>query len=106
MSDRISQSAGEYSCSASRYDFLRITITMVEVWQKDTCEGKYLKELYDRRIKTSRKASWSTESWPGEAKEYADFSRAFKGYGGQFWTDIKGLEDRRILLIGGIMVNR
>ena len=101
MRDRISQGAGEYSYIASRYDFLRIAIAMVEDWQQDTCEGKYLKELYDRRIKTGRTANWRIRVKPGATNKYGDFTAASKGYGGQFWTDFKGLEDRPILLMGG-----
>ena len=50
MSERIKQGAGQYGISATRYDFLRIAKAMMDDWQNDTCEGRYLKEMYGRRI--------------------------------------------------------
>ena len=35
---------------ASRYDYLRIAKAIMDDYQNQTCEGKYLKEIYKRRI--------------------------------------------------------
>ena len=42
---------GRYSFYATRYDYLRISKTILEDWNNDTCAGKYLKTIYERRIK-------------------------------------------------------
>ena len=36
---------------ASRYDYLRIAISMLDDWRNDTCVGKYLKELYRNQVR-------------------------------------------------------
>ena len=36
---------------ASRHDYLRIAIAMLDDWRADNCVGQYLKELYQRRLK-------------------------------------------------------
>ena len=35
---------------ATRYDYLRIAKAMLDDWQNDTCEGKYLKDIFENRI--------------------------------------------------------
>ena len=44
------EQTGRYSFYATRYDYLRIAKTMMEDWNNETCAGKYLKTIYDRRI--------------------------------------------------------
>ena len=39
---------GWYSAYASRYDYLRIAISMLNDWQSDNCVGKYLKQIKKR----------------------------------------------------------
>src|SRR6056300_1061489 len=34
----------------TRYDFLRIAVTILEDWESNTCEGKYLKSLWEKRV--------------------------------------------------------
>ena len=34
----------------TRYDYLRVARAMLEDWQNNTCEGKYLKSLWENRI--------------------------------------------------------
>ena len=97
--DRIKQGAGRYGVSATRYDYLRIAKAMMDDWQNDTCEGKYLKSIYDRRVSANRRvASWNKKDrrW-GEP----DFELASKKYGGQFWTDAAGLSGRNVLVMNG-----
>ena len=35
---------------ATRFDYLRIAKAIMDDYQNDTCVGKYLKEIYKRRI--------------------------------------------------------
>jgi hypothetical protein len=34
---------------ASRYDYLRIAKAILDDWQNDTCVGKYLKSIHERK---------------------------------------------------------
>jgi len=42
--------SGRYSFYATRYDYLRIAKTIMDDWNNNTCAGKYLKTIYERRI--------------------------------------------------------
>ena len=75
--------------SASRYDWLRIAKAIMDDYQNDTCVGKYLKEIYKRRIPKGSKE-----------KEEPLFNRT-KSYGGQFHMDFPGLKDKIIFGMGG-----
>ena len=44
-----------YSFRASRYDYLRIAKSMLDDWQNDTCVGKYLKTIHERKIPKNNK---------------------------------------------------
>ena len=46
---------GRYSFYADRYDYLRIAKSIMDHWNNDTCVGKYLKTVYDRRINKNKK---------------------------------------------------
>ena len=97
--DRIKQGAGRYGVSATRYDYLRIAKAMMDDWQNDTCEGKYLKSIYDRRVSRNRRI----DTWNKKDRRWgeADFVNVSKTYGGQFWTDIVGLLGRNVLVMNG-----
>ena len=84
MRERIKQGAGQYGISATRYDFLRIAKSMMDDWQNDTCEGRYLKEMYDRRI------------WKNNASD-----RYSKTYSAQFHSDIQRLKGGAIFALIG-----
>jgi len=75
--------------SASRHDWLRIAKAIMDDYQNDTCVGKYLKEIYKRRIPKGSKE-----------KEEPLFNRT-KSYGGQFHMDYPGLIDRVVFGMGG-----
>ena len=99
MKIRISHGAGVYGISATRYDYLRIAKAILDDWHNNTCVGKYLKEIYAKRVPTHyRKAKWdsSDRRW-GKV----DFWNLSKNYAGQFYTDIKGLENKTILVMNG-----
>ena len=74
----------------TRYDYLRIARAMLEDWQNDTCEGKYLKSLYERKVKKN--------------KDYRDKQEAYsntKSYGGFFHLDPSGMKNRHIFIMDG-----
>jgi hypothetical protein len=81
---------GRYSFYAHRYDYLRIAKAVMDHWNNDTCVGKYLKTVYERRINKNREG-YNTQS----ASQYS------KKYGGQFHFDIIGLTKRKILAMDG-----
>ena len=79
-----------YSFYADRYDYLRIAIAIMKDWNNDTCVGKYLKTVYDRRI-------IKNDGRP-EPHSVANYT---KSYGGQFYFDFVGLENREIIGLDG-----
>ena len=97
----IEEGAGQFGISATRYDFLRIAKSIMDDWQNDTCEGKYLKEIYKRRV--SKNNNDYDKRWDGSDRRYgkAEFSRMSRKYAGQFHTDILGLQGREILVLNG-----
>ena len=74
---------------ATRFDYLRIAKVLMDDYQNNTCFGKYLKEIYKRRIPKNL----------GEEGEPA-FNRTYS-YGGQFHMDYPGLKDRVVFGFGG-----
>ena len=82
--------SGRYTTYVTRYDYLRIAKTILEDWNNDTCVGKYLKTVYERRISKNR-GSHNTQS----------VSQYSKKYGGQFHFDIIGLTKKKILAMDG-----
>ena len=81
------EQTGRYSFYATRYDYLRIAKTIMEDWNNDTCAGKYLKTIYERRIKKK-----------DNTKEPDDVGLYTKTYGGQFHFDIFGLKKTRKII--------
>ena len=99
IENRIENGAGRYGVFATRYDYLRIAKAMMDDWQNNTCEGKYLKEIYNRRVNINRKQdTWNSKDmrWG-----YPQFNNTASKYGGQFWTDFHSLWGRNILLMDG-----
>ena len=84
--------SGRYSFYATRYDYLRIAKTIMDDWNNNTCAGKYLKTIYERRI---------SKNITGY-KQAASVSGRTKKYGGQFHFDFSGLEKRKILGMDGM----
>ena len=79
------------SFNATRYDFLRIAISILEHWKNDTCVGKYLKEIYNKRIQKKTKV-------PSHHRYSFDF---WRGYGGFFHTDYRTMKGRTIMGMDG-----
>ena len=74
----------------TRYDYLRIAKAMLDDWQNDTCEGKYLKSLYEKKTKKNY--------------EYSDKKHAYrntKSYGGFFHLEPSGMKNRHIFIMDG-----
>ena len=81
---------GRFSFNADRYDYLRIAKAILDDWQNDTCVGKYLKTIYERRINKYREhlSPWDSYSYSSK-------------YGGQFHFDMVGMGNRKILSMSG-----
>ena len=83
--------SARYSFYADRYDYLRIAKTMMEDWHNDTCAGKYLKTIYENRIKKK-----------DNVKHATDVGLYTKSYGGQIHFDIFGIKkERKIIGLSG-----
>ena len=78
-----------YMFVADRYDYLRIAKAIMNDYQNQTCVGKYLKEIHERRIKKNIKKG-----------DEPDFNFSYS-YGGQFHFDYPGLKNRIIFGLGG-----
>ena len=78
---------------ATRFDYLRIAKMMMDDYQNNTCFGKYLKEIYKRKIP---KNLGNNEGMRGEPR----YNRTFS-YGGQFHLDWPGLKNRTVFAMGG-----
>ena len=81
------EQTGRYSFYATRYDYLRIAKTIMEDWNNDTCAGKYLKTIYDRRIEKA-----------DNIKDPDSVGLYTQKYGGQFHFDIYGFKKGRKIL--------
>jgi hypothetical protein len=83
---------GHPNIMATRFDYLRIAKAIMDDYQNDTCVGKYLKEIYERRIPKNLDQN-------GERNEPA-FNFTYS-YGGQFHMDFPGLKDKILFGMGG-----
>ena len=79
--------SARYSFYANRYDYLRIAKAMMDDWHNDTCAGKYLKTIYESRVKKK-----------DSTKEADDVGLYTKTYGGQFHFDIYGIKKTRKII--------
>ena len=79
-----------YSFQASRYDYLRIAKAMLDDWQNDTCVGKYLKNIYERKISKNLKY-----------KDDNLANRNAKSYAGFFHTGYSGMAKRNVMGMNG-----
>lgn len=87
--DKHEDGPAKASFFATRYDFLRIAVAMLNDWKNDTCVGKYLKTIYkNRKKKTKLSGSWHRGSY-------------LTGYGGFFHTDVTGLQGRNVMVLDG-----
>ena len=77
----------------TRFDYLRIAKAIMDDYQNNTCVGKYLREIYDRRIPKSINPK-------DDLKVEPRFNRT-SSYGGQFHLDYPGLKDKIVFGMGG-----
>jgi len=74
---------------ATRYDYMRFAIAMLDDWKNNTCVGQYLTEVHDNG--TRIRGFYPT-----------DFRLAMATrYGGFFFTHLKGMRDRKVLYMDG-----
>ena len=77
---------------ASRHDYLRIAVSILNDWQSDNCVGQYLKRIYNKR--TPKNLSLQKDrSEPAYGNS--------KSYGGQFHLDYRGLQNRKVIGMSG-----
>ena len=79
-----------YSLQASRYDYLRIAKAILDDWQNDTCVGKYLKSIHERKISKNLK----------EKNDKLN-NRNAKSYAGFFHTSYSGMAKRNVMGMHG-----
>ena len=94
MTEQSADNSSEESTTSTflttRYDYLRIARAMLQDWQNDTCEGKYLKSLYEQKVKKNY--------------EYSDKKQAnrnTKSYGGFFHLEPTGMKNRHVFVMDG-----
>jgi CubicO group peptidase (beta-lactamase class C family) len=68
---------------ASRYDYLRIAVSMLDDWRNDTCVGKYLKELYRNQVRGNPDA----QNGHGLFRRHHKYGASYK-YAGFFHTSM------------------
>ena len=78
-----------YSFRASRYDYLRIAKAMLDDWQNDTCVGKYLKTIHERRIPKNNK--WKDDN---------SLDLSSRSYAGHFHTNFSGISSKKRNVMG------
>ena len=81
-----------YSMELNRYDFLRVAKAIMDDYQNDTCVGKYLKTIHERRI--SKPSSYRGN----KIKTAFNYGNS---YGGQFHFDFSGFKNRNIFGLNG-----
>ena len=79
-----------YTFFLTRYDYLRVAKAIMDDWQNDTCVGKYLKTINERRVNKNKKEYKKTQ-----------IDNYTKSYGGQFHLNLVGGKDRNILGMDG-----
>ena len=77
---------------ADRYDYLRIAKAMMDDYQSNNCVGKYLKEIYKRKV---------VKGGGFDKVDRAPIYGRSSTYGGQFHFDYPGLKDRPIFGMAG-----
>lgn len=82
---------------ASRYDYLRLAIALLDDWKNNECVGAYLRELQNRKMPISTD-SWFFDIQPKQARNKRHFA---SHYGGQFYFDYTGMKNRNILGMEG-----
>ena len=82
----------------TRHDWLRLAKAMMDDYQNNTCVGKYLKEIHERRI--PKNLDGKMQAVGNKRYTEPEFNRT-KSYGGQFHFDYPGLKNRIVFGLGG-----
>ena len=90
--DNNKQNGIENMFYATRFDYLRIAKAIMDDYQNDTCVGKYLKEIYERRA--TKIPNYLLEGMKHDPN-------STKSYGGQFHFDYPGLEEKVVFGMSG-----
>jgi len=66
-----------YGMHLTRYDYMRVAVAMLNDWNNNTCEGQYLKSLYDNKIVKNdginkKHAHSNATHYAGQFHTYAD----------------------------------
>ena len=66
-----------YGMHLTRYDYMRVAVAMLNDWNNNTCEGQYLKSLYENRIVKNdginkKHAHSNATHYAGQFHTYAD----------------------------------
>ena len=77
---------------------------MLDDWQNDTCEGKYLKTIFERRMPKDR----PDKNFQRGLKEAKTPNKSFNSYGGYFHMGLTKTDKRRHIIgmdgFGGQMI--
>jgi len=74
---------GHYMFFATRYDYMRFALSLLEDWREQSCVGQYLKNVYEKRV-----------SMRHNFKDPQRMTDVAKSYGGQFLFDFDGVRNR------------
>jgi hypothetical protein len=75
---------------ATRYDYLRIALTMLEDWESENCVGQYLRDIVARSHPKNQ----------SDRVQYISVNSSLR-YAGQFHSTYVGMEDRNVLGMDG-----
>ena len=84
------QNSLTYGMFLTRYDYLRVAVSMLNDWNNNSCEGKYLKSLYENRIDKGFRPKDNTQGMSNS-----------NHYAGQFYVGMSGKGDVPIFLMSG-----
>jgi len=79
-----------YQFYATRADYLRIAKAMLDDWQNDTCEGQYLKTIYNRAI--PKNGLQGNRGSVGIPQNYAGFFHTGYGLGQRQKIPVMGMD--------------
>lgn len=84
------QGPGLYMFFATRYDYMRFGLAVLEDWQNETCVGQYLRDVYENRVSMGHNFN--------DPQRMTDVAQ---GYGGQFLFDFDGMRSRTLFGMNG-----
>ena len=86
-----SQHSLTYGMYLTRYDYMRVAVAMLNDWNNNTCEGQYLKDLYENKISKGDDYNVNNSSESMSDSKY---------YAGQFYVGMNG-DERPIFIMSG-----